>query len=787
MPWGTVHAAAGDPDLTFGNQGEVRLDLFPNAYPGIGDLVGAGVAVQPDGKVVVSGGSLSGRSVVARYLADGRPDPEFNGDGIVVLSIYSMYSMALQPDGKILICGSSAEDFTLARLLPDGSADPDFAGGRILVDDVSGGTDVAICLVLQPDGKIVVTGRAVKNGIDSFVTVRYLANGERDLGFADAGVSKVTLGGPQSQPRGLAIQTDGKILITGYGGLGFAVVRLMGDGSMDTGFGVSGKVVMPTGQKFGVGNAIGVQADGKILVAGATAGNATGSLQGSGATNGTLWRFSPNGNLDSGFGTGGMVKTAFSGYDSDFRAFLIEGDGKVLLAGSFMPRLGSGFGGNGKSGVARYLSDGELDTSFGDGGFTAYGEDGRLEYASALGVQLDGKIVITGSRHNGSRNVISTRRFQPNGVITGFGGLGKTGAFTGVPGSNDVVCGAALAPDGKIVVAGTVWVGAREGGTSVGQDFVVARWNPDGALDRGFSGDGIQTRSIATGFSNDKALALAVQADGMVLVTGSSASSRDTSATRGAVVRFRTDGSTDTYFGNYGTLKELTVSSAIAVQPNGRIITGSYGRISRYRDDGWPDPTFGTSGTVTFPSNYGTTVALVVQPDGGILAGYYSSARSFLTRFTSSGAKDIGFGGDGEVTFQYPGHSTILKKFALQPDGRIVACGWMHQEGSIKSVLARYHSDGSLDQTFGIGGWVVNQSLPGRNEASSVAIQSDGKIVTGGSVDFSESFERAVIVRYLPDGTPDTGFNGLGYLTYTERLTVVSIVLQANGAIIAAA
>src|SRR5262249_9600003 len=240
-----------------------------------------------------------------------------------------------------------------------------------------------------------------------------------------------------------------------------------------------------------------------------------------------LARYDDDGSLDSSFGTGGKVTTDFGRLERN-PAVAIQPDGKIVSAGM------SESGPAGDIALARYNTDGSLDTSFGIGG-TLTTDLGNYEAGSAMVLQPDGKIVVGGLTYvgvYGTNAAFLLVRYNPDGSIDStFGSGGAVITLIGVYcGLHDI----ALQPDGKIVAVGSAY---RTGFST--QDFAVARYNPDGSLDASFGSGGTLTTDI-TGFQ--VATALAIQTDGRVCVAGYASTSLSDSAYDFALVRYNSDG-----------------------------------------------------------------------------------------------------------------------------------------------------------------------------------------------------------------------------------------------------
>ncbi len=380
-------------------------------------------------------------SVPAR-AADGDLDPAFGVGGKVVTSFdvpaASATSVALQPDGKIVAAGflfdeTANLDFAVARYEADGSLDATFDLDGKARTDFFGLDDIANAVALQPDGKIVLAGTA-RVGFDlSIALARYNASGSLDTGFGVGG--KAIVAGFTGIAYGVAIQPDGKILVAGSH---FAAVRFNPDGSLDAGFGKGGKVVV---EGFGA-NALTLQPDGKIVVVGVI-----NTASGTGDDFAVL-RFDSDGSPDKSFGSGGVVATDFFGHGDLARAVALQPDGRIVVGGGAADSAGSHFA------VARYNTDGSLDTSFGGDGRQTTDLSGFDELVFGVAVQSDGRIVAAGFAFGASLYDFALVRYTAEGAEdTTFGTSGRI--TTDFFGRSDGVRGVVLQPDGRIVAAGS--------------------------------------------------------------------------------------------------------------------------------------------------------------------------------------------------------------------------------------------------------------------------------------------------------------------------------------------
>gem|GEM_PF-6289559 len=391
--------------------------------------------------------------------------------------------------------------------------------------------DEASSVFVQDNGRIVVVGSAcaVESGDGDFVVVRYKSNGTLDTAFDGDGV--VTTGfGTFDAAYDALVQPDGKILAVGFtaegsGGADLALARYNIDGSLDSGFGSGGKVVSHIdGIMFEHPVHVAVQSDGKILV--------TSDSSGSGDF--LLVRYDEYGALDSGFGSGGVLQTDIGGEDES-DAVVIQSDGKIVVAGISYP---SGYSGSTDFVIARYNSNGSLDTAF-DGDGKVLTNFGGEESFGALTLH-DGKIIVVGSSDAGGGSMnIAIARYNSNGSLdTSFDGDGRL--ITVLSGESDATS-VRVQNDGKIIVAGVVQ--GSEGSSGSG-DFVVLRYNSNGSLDTGF-GDG--GKVVADFGGDDTAKSVALQADGKIVVTGTT--DKGSGVGDIVVMRLNSDGSLDESFG----------------------------------------------------------------------------------------------------------------------------------------------------------------------------------------------------------------------------------------------
>ena len=422
---GSAWAAPGDVDFSFGpgGLGYTVVGFGPSA-----DFANA-VAIQPDGKIVVAGESNAAGNydfaVTRLTQPQGQLDSTYGaGSGKSLTNILGSdfaNDLALQPDGKLVLAGKTTSsgntDMAAARLLnPQGTLDTSYGLGTGASDMDFGGNDDGQDVELQPDGKIVVAGTTTVNGTNDFAVTRLLnPQGTFDSSFGPGanGRSVVDMGTSSSDvANAMTLQTDGKILVAGSTTVGansdFALLRLTNPGGVpDPGFRLgTGKAITDLGGSDEAAQAVLQQPDGKILEAGYTNLGGTRDFV-------VVRRTSPQGVLDSTFGSGsGKVLANFGGMDTA-SSMALQPDGKIVVAGYTTA------GGTHDFAVARFNSNGTLDTSFGSGGKSIASLGGQDD-AYAVALQSDGKIVLAGYTSAGNGNDFAVARFiggEPTGYV----------------------------------------------------------------------------------------------------------------------------------------------------------------------------------------------------------------------------------------------------------------------------------------------------------------------------------------------------------------------------------
>jgi uncharacterized delta-60 repeat protein len=772
---------------------------------------------------------------VVRYNTDGSLDSSFNGTGSQIEKVNGgAVGVALQSDGSIV----AAVNITDSEFPIPGYFDllRDTASGALNSEvrtPIGVSNDISTAVAVQSDDKIVLAGYSLNGNTSlyNFALVRYNSDGSIDTGFNSTGKVTTAIGSGNAQANCVAIQSDGRILVAGYSYNGtinvFTVARYEASGSLVT--------ITPANSSFTNKNepVVSGEADPDSTVDVALDGTSAGSTIASGS--GT-WSFMPGNPLSDGTytvsatevdGTGGIVEYsntntftvdtvpplapviqtpvngAFTNVAIPFVSGSAEANSTVTIyldgtdsgittasgtgAWSFEPAAPLVSGTHTVEATATDLAGntsafsstntfiissttagtpGTLDPSFGSGGVVTTAIAGSSCNANSMVVQPDGKIVVVGnlSPYNGISSVFAVLRYNPDGTLdTTFGGTGRV--TTSLSGYIDNAQGVALQSDGKIVVAGYSYNGSEN-------HFGVVRYNTDGTLDTSFGPAG--TGEVVTQAINGSAYAVAIQADGKIVVAGNSYSTE----LDFAVARYNADGTLDSTFGtggltstNFAAFGLPNYAYSIALQTDGKIVVsgmsklygaGGYSTdVVRYNTDGSLDSSFNGTGSQIEEVN-GGAVGVALQSDGSIVAAvnvtdseYPNPGYFDLIRDTPSGALNLNF----HVSFGIS--NDISTAVAVQSDGKIVLAGYsLNGNTNLDNfALVRYNSDGSVDTGFNSTGKVTTAIGSGNAQASCVAIQSDGRILAAG-YSFNGTTNVFTVARYFGASEPPIAITG---------------------------
>jgi len=757
-----AHAAPGEPDLSFG-PGLIITTLVPGgeSYP---------QAMAMDGNSMVVGGYCYGTNLtsdnvfcVARYLSDGRLDNTFGGAGAVFTRVgigdSKITAISVQPDRKVIAIGEckvnpNVRAFCVARYNVDGTLDDGFGTSGVAATVFGGTVSEAnpTAVKLPGGGKIVVAGTCFTSNRD-FCLARYFANGVLDPTFGNGGKVVTPVTAAQDSANALLIQQDGRLLVAGECDLGFCAVRFSADGTIDTTFGTLGKLFFTFGAASHTATSLAQQSDGKLLIGGRCL---TGQ-----------YRFCiarlllANGALDNSFGTGGTVLRALggAGEDSFGNNILVQADQKIVMAGGC---LETGVG-NADTQPAfcstRLLSNGQIDVSFGGDGIVKTSRRGSSvePYRGSAALQSDGKLVQAARcrpapaseeqfclvRYHADGALDVTLSGGGSGNLGGVSSIGGSGVvFTPIPGGGEA-WSIAVQPDGKTILGGFCSNGSNN-------DFCLARYLSNGAPDTGFGNSGIVKTPMGSG--DDGGSVVLLQRDQKIILAGQCAVSADSNDF--CLARYLPSGALDTSFGNGG--KVITAVSS---------------------------------------GNEGVNSALI-QFDGKIvLAGYCINANGnydfCLARYLSNGTLDTSFNGTGKVVTDVSQSSDFGVTMVQQADGKLLLAGPCFTGNNYDFCVARYRTDGALDTTFGTtnpntpGPGMISYGIAsGDDIARGMAVQPDGKIVIVGDCR-GGSFSVFCILRLLDNGALDVPFGDNGTVLDTASTGVAyAVAIQPDGKVL---
>jgi uncharacterized delta-60 repeat protein len=402
---------------------------------------------------------------------------------------------------------------------------------------------------------------------------------------------------------------------------------------------------------------------------------------------------------------------------------------------------------------------GSLDTSFNTTGIVTTQIGTLADYIYSLAVQSDGKIIAAGESFSNEGDIVALARYNPDGSLDST--FNEDGIIT-IP--SEIMLGAItdlkIMQDGKILAVGLVY-------DDPVYDMAILRFNTDGTLDNTFCDEGIRIVSINS--NGTMTTCLALQPDNKILIAGYSFISHNYDF---ILVRLNQDGTFDSSLDNDGILNTSFIiqethcasnANSIAIQSDGKIVlAGSVGdpsgdtdfALARYKTNGTLDPTFGNGGKVITRLGSGSDVIrrIEIQSDNKIICAGYSYINKLgfaFVRYNQDGTVDTSFGEDGLVFTDLDTDGSMCNSFGIQPDGKIIAGGMADNGNDQNFALARFNNNGSLDNSFGNNGILIQAITSGDDGIRSLKIQPDERIVAGGFshiVDYDYEF---ALIRVL--------------------------------------
>ena len=714
------YTADGKLDTTFDGDGSLATSFDPNSA--LRSAIHT-VLIDSNGKILAAGTATSGADfALARYNADGSLDTTFTGSGTYTSAFIAGSAgsrrIALQSDGKIVAAGFASNGIGVLRLNPDGTPDNSFNTNGRAVTSFSRSLD-NFNVGIDSTGRITaVAGRTVDNSnITGDVAIaRFTAAGQLDTTF-DGDGKATPIFSSQSIAAGFAILSDGSLLLAGSEAVTplastpnvnrhMLVVKFGADGAVATGFGRTGRVSTPiqfADNTDDVARGMVLQSDGKFVVVGLSGTRGTQP----GLSDFAVARYNANGSLDKTFGGTGHVRTAVGTGDDIANAVAVQSDGKIVVVGSATSANGFQFA------IVRYNTDGTLDTTFNSTGkvFTSFGTGN----SAAQGVEIDatGKIVVAGYRYTTSSELV-VARYNPDGTLDGSftsqatvppaisvaepnndqGSASPLGAVlgtlsvpnltitagdedwyqfqltsTGSSGSFVSINGSGANSDLDIHLRNASGQIIRSSGSWGSNEYISLTGLPAGAYFIqvfGFlNSTGTYDLTVQTGAatpSDNIPLGVTLQADGKILISGSSSGSL-------SLTRYNADGTKDNPFGTSGSVVNPASeapsgrNSSVVLDSNGKIVVATSTGVFRYNTNGTPDTTFnGTGANIESPSG-GKPAAVRIDSSGRIITAEISGR---FRRLNADGTVSL------QTAFGLPGGGQLI---AIQADGRFLVVG----------------------------------------------------------------------------------------------------------------
>lgn len=632
-------------------------------------------------------------------------ETSFGVDGLAALqgagpNDERIVDMRVDASDRIVFVFNGFGSSGVGRLLPDGSLDPDFGDGGIVFVSFT-----AAAFAIQADGGIVVGGESTDGlGVDTWRLARLLADGSVDNAFGSNGEVDFVWFGETDEINALAVDANGDIVVAGR-----AFDPSVGSGLAVAIFSSTGQVLHQRFTKVVSGNAdwcedVLVQSNGRIVCVGLTRNfNAARMI---------AVRFESDLDIDTTFGVNGVALVDTDADEMEAQSGALTASGQIVLGGRVdRPVQGLNLA------IVRLDSDGTVDTSFGVAGLV---ETQIVNESSDVvtDLMLVGTDLIVAATSQDLGDFVALRFDVDGDLVTSFGTSGQVQVdFNGLV---DQAFSLAM-HQGQILLGG----GARSATRSESNNIGLVRLLSNGNLDPGFADAGLLDLGL-TGPARTIVQDAVARGDGgivSVFWSGSSFSARD--------------------FGVVGI-----------------------------RADGEPDPDFGDEGfaRLDFDNDEDTVQAVGVQPDGRIIAvgavkpsGSTQGTDFGIARFMPDGSLDTDFGNNGQVILDMDGSTDTARAVHLLSDGKILVAGegqFFNSGGDGDLVVIRLLADGTLDTSFGAAGIARGDSGASFEFTFAMTVLQDGTIVVGGTA--SSDF---VMAAFDADGSTATGFGTNGIVT----------------------
>lgn len=710
-----------------------------------------GLVIGTDGKVIGVGRVQDGTRddlLVVRYQHDGTLDNAFGTSGIVRLTFGNKseiaHAVAQDSTGKTFVVGKTESiasgyyDFVIARLLTNGTLDTTFHTDGAAITTIYPSTDIARAVIIQTDGRPVVSGYAWSSTTWNSALVRFRTDGALDTTFYTTGKRIVVANANDNASLSLTFDTtNGRIFSAGTAWTGTkwyqSMFRVLTNGVLDTSFFTSGIRNI----SFGTGDfrafASTLDASRKMVV-----GGIGGDTDGHNFM--ILSRFLTSGAVDTSFQGTGFRNLSF-GTNSGITSIAWGTDSKLYAAGFGYTDASDDIA------VVRFLSNGDLDTTFSSDGGSYSFAGAKEDRAQAIAIR--DSLIVSGGRWMNNDFEIAISRYQTDGSLNpaayldfSMDGDGASLFPTMSAWSN------AIQSDGKIVSSGV-------GGSSY---FILARNHGDGSLDTSFSTDGYVDLESTLGEGAEYDILLDTQ--------GRIYAATNKVGQGMAVSRILTDSTIDTAFHTDGmalftTYKTYIYNADIALATDGKITAVFDGSVAigvvRIQTDGSFDTSFSTKGHLAFRLGTLSNISRDLQLDneGKIVVGGGASQGSgsdfAFYRFSTGGLIDTSFHTDGMSGFLTGTSGTFINSVAVDTRGNLIGVGFYD------SPIVRVTTDGRLDTSFHTDGRQYGSVGTGVDHSYEVNFLESNKIVAGG-----RASEGIVVLRYTSDGRLDTTFLNTG-------------------------
>jgi uncharacterized delta-60 repeat protein len=756
------------PDSSFGVAGK---QLFK---PASGNSAFYDVELQSDGKVLSAGSmnNITRDMLVKRHLKNGSADPSFGKAGLAFIDLGGdelINDMAIQSDGKIVFCGSISKEgqvdkLVIGRLQNDGSPDQGFADKGSLVISAINGSAISDAsfrnLLIQPDGKILVTGWVYAANTEyRGIVQRYKTNGSLDSTFGNNGSQFIKFtNGSSNYCQAIYQMQDGRILVLGsayQSSFAHRLMRLKSNGSIDSSFGVNGvRATTLTGFTSVTPEWISELPGGKILTLGYAY---TGSVQKIYMT-----RHLANGQLDAAYGTNGMSTLTLTAKNNFAYNAILHDNGDCSFAAESFTASGS------MASIVRLDSLGKPSASFGTNGISSFSLDDEA-YGDGIVADNDSVYIVGGINNHEERYYQGyvLKADHLGALLPGFSAAGTSRAGSGISAAsaNNILPGT----NGQVYITGTL--------SNMDQDQFVAKVDAKGALVKNFGKSGLATFDL----KKDETLRDAIQlADGSILMAANSGKQfinfTAPVVTLGGATHYSL--SVLDSNGQKGIQKDFTITAGqfpsvkvVRQDNNGKIValtssslpTTSKFFLIRHNADLSIDNTFGTTnsrieiqGRTT--SNFTGLGDMQIAPDNdAVVLNLFSSTFSTpfsnftLKKYKENGKLDVNFG----VAGVYNNADTVGK------DPSSAAHLWKFSNG----YYIEYIKDGLAKVVHvGFNGFV---STFGTAVLDSVRVTDMKQLPDGSFLILSSKGSEVVLYHYFANGARDLNFNGNGILKNT--------------------